>query len=192
MKMNQGANDKFSGSSTHRIVDGKKHRLCRGPAHEEPVWLPLTEKYFYLREAGNPSAGLKSPCRLCNLYRHSGMKSGGLGEHGFVPAHEIQPFFIEGINRVGLQEFSRRVGMHYENVGLIVKGKRKFIRKMNAKKAMLEIVSIRREGEIRHKKSILRGSAIRGETERVVKSRTDLYKPNGDSELERGRRRRGS
>lgn len=82
--------------------------------------------------------------------------------------------------------------MHYENVRKIVTGKRQFVRKLNAKKAMLEIVSIRRKGEIRHRKSILRGAAIRGEKERVVKARVDLYKPHGDIDSEQKRARQSA
>jgi hypothetical protein len=53
---------------------------------------------------------------------------------------------------------------------------------------MLEIVSIRRKNEVRHRDSISRGTAVRGEPEKPVKSRQDLYRPHGDEDTEMQRR----
>jgi hypothetical protein len=174
---------KGSLGKNQKFVNGEIHRRCSGPAHEEPVWLPETHKYFYYRPGLDK---FRSRCRLC----HAWVPGMNPGEHGFVPAKLALPFFIEGVNRVGQLEFARRIGIAQENLGKIIRGERRFLRKLTVKRAMLEVISIRRKGEVRHRKSIRRGTLIRGEPEKKVKSKTDLYRPHGDADLELRRRSR--
>lgn len=55
---------------------------------------------------------------------------------------------------------------------------------------MLEIVSMRRKEEVRHRDSIAVGATVRGLPEKKVKFRTDLYRPHGDSDAEVARLRK--
>lgn len=52
---------------------------------------------------------------------------------------------------------------------------------------MLELISMRLTGEVRHKDSILHGAAMRGREEKTPKRSGDFYHPTGDEDLERRR-----
>lgn len=109
-----------------------------------------------------------------------------------MPVAEVRAYFIEGINRVGKAEFARRIEIATENLSKIVDGRRKYVRKQTVKDCMLEIISIRRKGEVRHRNSILRGVNLRGEPEKKVKTKLDLYRPHGDADNEWKKRNRAA
>lgn len=177
-----------------RIIDGKKERRCTGPSHSEPTWLPDTDKYFYMRKSGKYAGTHVSRCRLCSAWR-SGLS---LDESGYVPAHVIKPFLIEGINRVGIMEFCRRSGVTQTNAYKIRHNRQRRVTRSVAKRIMLEVVSMRRKNEVRHRASIKAGASVRGLPEKEVTSPSDLYQPESDeqrkerlaAEAERGRQRR--
>lgn len=170
--------------SKNRTIDGQLMRLCSGPSHDEPTWLPATEKYFYKRKSGHMAGYLDHKCRLCRVWK-PGIP---LDEGGWVAIEHVGPFFLEGVRRVGLSEFARRVGITRVNMRYIINGKRRFVYKRTAKRAMLELVSMRRKGEVRHRHSIRHGSAVRGREEKVPSKRQDFYHPTGDDDLEARRR----
>lgn len=135
----------------------------------------MTEKYFYKRTIPNGNQYFRSRCRLCELWRW-----GGDIAHGLVPVTQVKHYFEEGIRKVGKVEFARRIGIAHDNLNKIVDGRRKNVRKETVRKCLIEIISIRRKGELRHKNSISRGSNLRGENEQEIRSFEDLYKPMQD------------
>lgn len=171
-----------------KYIKGDKHRLCSGPAHDEPVWLPETEKYFYKHKTGRRMGKFTNRCRLCVNWN----KLKSPGESGTVPVSEVQSYFIEGVRRVGMMEFCRRTGLTQTTMRDVTLGRQMRVQKRTVRKVMLEVISIRRKGEVRHKDSIRAGARLRGRNEKEVKSKRDLYQPEGDKEMERGRRRRAA
>ena len=169
-------------------IDGELHRLCSGPAHDEPVWLPETEKYFYRGKSGRRMGMFTSRCRLCANWNK--LKSPGLS--GTVAVSVVKPYFIEGVRRVGIMEFCRRTGLHQTTVRDVVLERQMRVQKRTVRKCMLEVISMRRKGEVRHRDSIRAGAKLRGRNEKEVKTRKDLYQVEGDAERERGIRRRAA
>lgn len=160
-----------------KVIDGEVHRLCKGPGHDEPTWLPETEKYFYRSKSGREKGKFYHRCRLCSNWEH--LKSPGLS--GMVPNKLVRPYFIEGVNRVGMMEFARRTGLSANTINWTINGRKKHVQKMTVRVVMMEIISMRRKNEVRHRDSIKHGSEIRGRTEKAVKSDRDLYQPLGDT-----------
>jgi hypothetical protein len=113
---------------------------------------------------------------------------GGDIAHGLVPVHQVLPYFIEGVNRVGRAEFARRIEIATENLSKILDGKRRSVRKETVRRCLLEVISIRRKNEVRHRDSISRGVNMRGEPEKKVTAREHLYRPHGDIDAELKRR----
>lgn len=128
-----------------RLINGIWHKRCTGAAHDEPVWLPATEKYFYRRKsnAKRRQGELVSRCRLCCNW--NGISPGTAP--GLVPATDVIHFYREAVARVGLMEFSRRVGMHYTSIENVLDGRVTVVRKSSLRKVMLELISMRRKGE---------------------------------------------
>jgi hypothetical protein len=161
-------------------------KYCTGPAHDRPVLLPATEKYFYVRKSVGREGELVSRCRLCCNWEK--LKSPGLS--GWVPIHVAFPFFREGVNRVGLAEFCRRTNIATGTIEAMFNGNTKFVQKRTLRRCMLEVISMRRKGEVRHKDSISCGASKRGWKEKIPKNRKDLYRSHGALENEYQRKSR--
>lgn len=207
LNFNQERGQRFR---TNVSEDGKQ-RLCTGPAHDIPTWLPNTEKYFYLR---NKATGmLSSRCRLCMNW--SRLKTPG-STTGYVDVVKVRPFFIEAVNRVGMVEVARRAGVTTETVRRVYTGSGDRIQKAKVRAVLLELISMRRKGEVRHRDSISYGATVRkpytqkahrrkhrsgkmleipakvktvGKEKKVVETR-DLYHPHGDIDNEKRSLRR--
>lgn len=175
-----------------KVIDGVEHKLCSGPGHDEPTWLPATEKYFYVFKNGKRAGYLTSRCRLCSNWDK--LKSPGLS--GRVPISDVKQYFTEGVNRIGVVEFARRTGISESTISYIIRGSKngvryKTVQKQIVRKCFLEVISLRRKEEVRHRKSIARGATMRGEPEReILDAQHDLYRPHGDLDAENRRRLR--
>lgn len=165
-----------------RTSNGQRERLCKGPGHDEPTWLPETAKYFWQRKTGRQAGTYVSQCRLCKNWTR--VKSPGLS--GYVPDHIVRPYVVEGVHKVGLAEFSRRVGRNSSVLKQIIEQPFKKKQKRFVRRVMLEVISIRRKGEVRHRTDIAAGRLARGLPDNhTVTSSDDLYQPLGDDYQDR-------
>lgn len=73
-------------------------RRCSGPAHAEPVLLPLTEEHWYFHRSGPSKGKPVTPCRQCANWRKL-LKPNG--PHGYLPLDDVLPFLRELIERCG-------------------------------------------------------------------------------------------
>lgn len=156
-------------------------RLCSGPGHDEPTWLPETDKYFWKRKTGSQAGTYLSQCRLCKNWTR--VKSPGLS--GYVPDHIIRPYVVEGVHKVGMTEFARRVGRSESVLKQIMESPFKKKQKRFVRRVMLEVISIRRKGEVRHKTDIAAGRLARGlPDQHKVTTVKDLYAPQSDEQYQ--------
>ena len=169
-----------------REGEGERERLCTGSGHDEPTWLPETEKYFYQHKSGTQAGKFQSRCRLC--FNWNRLKSPGVA--GYVPRSSAYPFVYEAIARVGLSEVSRRAQVSRSTLTKFMSGEHVVMRKRTLKRIMLELISMRRKGEVRHKDSIRTGAYLRGQEEKTPRHRRDFHGWHNDAEAERGRARR--
>lgn len=135
-----------------------------------------------------------------------------------MPIAMARPFYIEGVHRVGMMEFSRRAGISPTAIRKVIKGKGvRFVQKRKLRSVMLEVISMRRKNEVRHRDSISHGTSVRKATVRKAHTRTladgrviemreqkvkaptekpvtnvwaDIYKRYGDSDAEEKQHRR--
>lgn len=128
----------------YKQIDGVWHKRCTGPAHDEPTYLPATDKYFYKRAASARDGEFLSRCRLCQNWAR--VKSPG-SERGLIETDKVLHFYQEAVNRVGRAELSRRTGLSIESISNILSGKRQHVRKGNFKLVLLELISMRRKNE---------------------------------------------
>lgn len=126
-------------------IGGVKHKICTGPAHNEPAWLPATDKYFAKRKSGARKGQLISRCRLCTSWRRHQLS---FGELGLVPVASVLPFYREAVNRIGMMELAKRTGVHWQTISNVLHGKVKNVRKSNARLVMLELISAKRKREV--------------------------------------------
>lgn len=149
------------------MVGGAWHKRCTGSAHEEPVYLPATTKYFHTRKTGSRAGQFLSHCRLCENWHK--LKSPG-SDRGLVEVRLVRHFYEEAVNRVGRAELERRTGIAIFAINEVLNGTAKNVRKANLKKVLLELISMRRKNEY-HDNAQLRHQ----EKRRAKKRRAAVY-----------------
>ncbi len=140
---NRGADGQFVASDNGKT--GLK--LCTGPAHDEPTWLPATDKYFHRLKKGERAGRLVARCRLCVNW--SKIKNPG-SNHGWVPLADAWPIINEAVNRIGLHELAKRTGLSKDGLRQIVMKKNRYVQKRTLRLVTLELISAKRKGEQPH------------------------------------------
>lgn len=162
------------GRTNARRVNGRVEKLCRGPSHSEPVYLPISK----FRSDGKGRTYYR--CRACETYA-----SGG---EPLVPMSDAYRAFLTSIiNRIGKMETSRRLGISQQALWQLGRGKRKKMRRSTARSIVTLYAELKASGEVRHKDSIHHGAAMRGHKEKVPTKRKHLYRKDGDIDTERKR-----
>jgi hypothetical protein len=132
-------------SGVYKQIDGIWHKRCRGPVHDEPVYLPASDKYFGYRALSGPRGGhFRSYCRLCDNWSKLKAKN---RSSGWVPVSDARHFYLEAANRIGAKELSLRTGIHYQTITDVLQGRTKNVQRNKLRLVMLELVSIKRKGE---------------------------------------------
>lgn len=167
--------------NTLREIRGVMHKLCTGPGHDVPTWLPADDKYFYRHKSGRREGGLTSRCRLCTNWNK--LQSPGIS--GTVSITSVRPFAIELVHRLGKAEAARRAEISPTTLRRILVGFGD-IQKQTVRKIMLQLISARRKGEVYHRDDIRGGlrNQKRKKPLRPITSQKDLYRPSGDNSNE--------
>jgi hypothetical protein len=126
------------------FIDGALHKLCTGPAHDEPTYLPANEKYFYIRKSAGREGELVSRCRLCSNW--AALKSPG-SLHGWIPVKDAFPYYAEAVNRIGLLELAKRTGMSPNSFYPVLIRRNKYVQKAKLRLVILELISAKRKNE---------------------------------------------
>lgn len=82
-------------------------KLCNGPSHHEPTWLPLDADHWYFHRSGKQAGKPFSHCKGCDGWPR--MKHKG-APHGLVPKTLLLPYLCELIDRCGSK---REVAVRY-------------------------------------------------------------------------------
>lgn len=161
-------------------IDGILYIECLGPLHGEGTMLPSS--YFSPKKSDGPNS-YHYWCKRCRAHRR-----GYANVHVF--AHRYQWIFVELVSRLGVMETSRRTGIPVATVSDAWTGKRRHMKDGNVKRAIATLKEVRAAGEVRHKDSITRGAAARGEEEKTPTRDSDYYISTSDDEREKDRRRK--
>lgn len=140
------------------IKEGTKR--CNGPLHKGK-YIPLSE--FWVHKTGVREGKPFSQCKHCKNFRRYGDT-----EHGLIPYTRVKFIFDELHNRLGKAETARRLGTSLSFSYRHSHGQHKTVRMKTVANAIKVLKKARADREVRHKKSIRHGSAIRGRKERTV------------------------
>jgi bifunctional DNA-binding transcriptional regulator/antitoxin component of YhaV-PrlF toxin-antitoxin module len=133
----------------------------------------------------------QSYCKNCHNNIVQAARYGNHDGRGLVPFERIKPFLTELTHRIGKAETARRLGWGPGQMADAVNGRRKWVRKYNAKKILDLLKEVRANDEVWSRDTIKSGALKRGRTPRRPVDRRDYYKPTGDDEVEsRGRARK--
>src|SRR5580765_7324061 len=162
-------------------IDGKIHKLCRGPTHKEPTYVPVTK--FLRRADGKP----RPHCTACESHYH--------GSEQLVDFTSFYRGKLESIvNRLGKMEASRRLGISQAALWNLLNPKRGGVKiKARTARSIIRVLQeLNTSQEVRHKDSIHYGAYLRGKPEKPVTMKKHLYKVNGDEKAERKRNERAA
>lgn len=156
------------------IIGRVPHRPCNGPLHQG-LLVPVSK---FHKNPGKP-LGIQFRCIECQGYKQQ------------VDFTETYKGWLRSIvARLGISETQRRLGIS-EHTLASWQGKDSnhpvplTIRRDNAISIVTLMRELRETGEVRHRKSIRRGATVRGEKERPVTRKQDLYfRSGGDAEAE--------
>jgi hypothetical protein len=119
----------------------------------------------------------RSRCKAC--------ESHAKGSENLVKLSNLYLGNIDHIvNRLGVMEAARRLEISQASLWNIRNKRVRKLKARTARKILLLVKALNETGEVRHKKSIKHGAAMRGRPERKVKSKKDFYKTTGDLENE--------
>ena len=160
------------GRAEIKMIGNVNHRRCHGPLHQGE-WVPIAN---FHKNAGK-ALGTSPRCNDCR------------GVNQRQNFSRYKPWVESIYRRLGYSETRRRLGIA-ERTLTIWLGKDpgrqppETIHKRNAIKIIQVMGELRITGEVRHRKSIRRGSAVRGEIERPVSRPADLLVRHGDNDTE--------
>lgn len=138
-------------NGTFKLVDGIWHKKCTGPAHEEPEFLPATDKYWHTHKSGKMKGKFVPRCRLCINWDK--LKNPG-SHHGLVEVEKVFPLYNEAVNRIGIYELAQRAGVSRGHIEHVVYRETKHVVKAKVRKVLLELTSMKRKGEFSQSKSL--------------------------------------
>lgn len=161
-----------------KIIDGIPHKLCNGPSHKKPTWVPFSD--FYRNYSPNHSAdGIAGVCKACEGVRG--------GHPRQVPYKKVEFAIIELVNRLGVNETCRRVPISTTTLWKYRNKKSKQVHRGTAEKILQALSEVRSNGEIRHAHSIHHGASARGKEEKIPSRARDFYRKQTDIETEKRR-----
>lgn len=159
----------------YKIIKGVKHKICNGPLHqEEGEWLTLDK--FFIMKNGARKGKPESRCKACRRFQKD-----RLSESGYIEIDKVKWIFLELQNRLGKTEVVRRLNLGTNFWVRLENKTQKYMQRRNAIKAFHLLQEVRAKNEVRHRTSIKRGAALRGEKEKVPSDPRDFYQRDWNS-----------
>ncbi len=121
-------------------------KLCRGPAHPQPVRLPLTDQHWGFYRSGPRAGKAYGRCKLCRHWNRLKTKD---GPHGLAPVGKLAPLAAELIDRCGSAErVERQHGLGASTVLAIAERRQQRVRLRTAQLLLLALAEQRRDDRL--------------------------------------------
>lgn len=159
----------------------QKTKTCRGPAHDGPVELPVTEEYWYFHKSGERRGKPLGQCISCNSFKKTGRVRPPGKAGRMVPVEKVQKWAIELVNRMGVMEATRFSGLSQTSIELMYHGKQHSFQRDTVARLLIAVREARRQGILRHKKAIAYGSTVR--RPHTVPPHTRAFHLNGETKV---------
>jgi hypothetical protein len=168
-----------------RMHNGEKQRHCKGVTHPEGVWL-LESKFRIGKKVHKGRRYMIRAMECMECYEAEGRP---LPRVPFTSSYKAWVKSI--VNRIGISESYRRLGVS-EKAFQHWRGTNppKTLTRHHARAIVNLMRELRETGEVRHRRSIRSGGAIRGFPEHVPRRNSDYYRPHGDNDTEARRKHR--
>lgn len=126
------------------MADPSFGKLCTGPIHDNPVYLPVTEEFWYFHKTGPNKGKPVSRCRSCI---NADKLKNPHGDHGWVPTEKVFPLMKELVQRCdnNMSVAAEYAGLGEATVGGILKRHQARVQKQTVRKLVLALYEKRKE-----------------------------------------------
>lgn len=162
-----------------RNIRGIEHKLCRGPSHTEPTWLPVGQFAVRSDRPGKMRGRLRGSCKSCE---HNYRYGKAIPISGWKPIGKYLFAIFELERRLGRTEAARRTGVGKTTWYRWTTQKATRIQAGKALMLLKTLAEVREAGEVRSKNDINYGRAARGMTETPPAGPRDYYVSDGDEQ----------
>jgi len=112
-------------------------KRCNGPAHAEPVLLPLDGEHWYFHRTGSRVGSPVTPCRQCVNWSKLLKPE---GPHGYVPIKDVLPYVRELVERCGsIYKTCRRHGFAEDTLRQALNGGHEQMQKKTIGRVLLAL-----------------------------------------------------
>jgi len=175
-----------------RLEDGTAQKYCAGPLHRLAngdgkyhiggTWVDVAE--FRMQKSGRMEGRLRAWCKACESYQ-------ALGRQAMNVPRSLVAFAVEElVRRLGIMETARRLFKSQQWIYQFRNQRIASVRYDTAVDIVQLLAEVRAKDEVRSRRSIRRGSHMRGEDESPPAHVRDYYRPQGDLDNERERQSR--
>lgn len=117
-------------------------KTCTGPAHDEPVALPLTPRYWHFVRSGRRTGLPLSRCKQCQNWAKLQHKD---GPHGVIDVGNVRRHATELLERCGsYATVSRRYGINDTTLAPVVRGVSSRVQLRTAQRILTALTEQRR------------------------------------------------
>lgn len=156
-----------------KSINGVVHKMCNGRSHSSPTWIAVDS---FRPQTRGKKGKYRSQCNDCDAFYH--------GSESMVKFSQYEWMVVELVNRLGVEEAARRIGISQQTMYHWRNRKPLKIKRKNARKVVNTLATVRKAGEVRHRDSIRHGSLVRNHKEKIPVDQRDFYKPHGDYDNE--------
>jgi hypothetical protein len=117
-------------------------KVCTGPAHPQPVRLPVDEAHWHYHRSGPLAGQPVARCKLCQNWAKLQTKAGA---HGLVPASRVRQLTQELVDRCdGYRQVEQRHGIAESTLRGLLAGQAR-VQKTTAQRILQALDQQRRE-----------------------------------------------
>jgi hypothetical protein len=112
-------------------------RLCTGPSHRSPVYLPVTDEHWHFHKSGPYEGKTLSRCKDCQGWTRRTHPEEGMG---FIPAEGLVPIIQELVSRCEtIKAAAAYAGVARNTLHNILGGRQTSIQKRKARAIILAL-----------------------------------------------------
>lgn len=116
-----------------------KVKICAGPAHAGPTYVPLDEEHWHFNRSGPRAGTALGRCKLCRRLERLDR------QHGLVPTAEVLPWLVELVRRCdGVRGVSRVHEIPETTLYTVLERKHEKVHKRTAARVLVALAEQRK------------------------------------------------
>jgi hypothetical protein len=130
------------------VIPDYRTKLCTGPSHPEPTWLPLDPEHWHFHRSGRKQGLALARCRDCANWDKLQKKG---GPHGYAVVNRplLHQLLNELIQRCGsIREVYRRYGISESTIDKLLRSDHERVQKRTIQKILAALYEQRKRDRV--------------------------------------------